>query len=477
MNLKSRIGDLLQGRHSGNGPSAPDSEAAARERQHQQDEAQRLYMKRLNAVRNRELDDLRAVMRRRAERRSGKASSSSVKRNSSSGVTRPPGLAEGSQMVSLINELEIKVLSEPMGLMAVPGGPPSTPVTSGLTEPIRTTGLKPFPTNPLDDAALMMAAQRWDQAGDLLLSAIHAGGIDKGIDWVARCAIDLLERGGQNRRAAEVRQQYLEKKGQAPERIVPAKLSAPVAGRVHAGDISSWRCASRLGADDAVHLQSVLQSAGAGTVVVVDWSDITALDALAAEPMQRVIQMAMRSRTVFVQIGLSRLVRAVRLELQAQSLSETTWNFWLVLMNWNGFRNAHRAASIAFLKRFQYDPPAYLSSRCICHSLNKPLSATGHEFVSSARFLGDLSREHAQELEALEVPAAQPGAIVLLDCRFLTSLDFFFGADLLNWVIRRHTRGEVVSIAFAHPLLAHFLQMLGLHDYAKLHRLPPPHKS
>ena len=470
MNLKSRIGDLLLGRQSGPGQDAPDSVAAAREIQQQQDEAARLHMRRLAHVRNRELNDLRALMLERAQSLTDQAPSRTSKHASKNAVTRPSGLTDVSQMVSLINELEVKVLSEPMGLVRTALPPPAHPANAMGTAHPPTRRLTT--SHPLDDAALMVAARQWHQAGDLLISALDSGELPKGLDWATRCAIDLLERGNQVSRADELRQKYKQDRGCIPARVLPPRLSGPSSGRVQASSASLWKCESQLDAKEASSLQALVEANKACGPLVLDWSNVSSIDSLAMAPMQRAVETAMRCQTVFIHIGLLRLIRAARKELHAQMFSAKSWKFWLTLMNWNGFRSAHRIAAAAFSKRFECESPAYLSAKSLCQSLNTSTWSAGQNLVSSARFLGDLSRDQVKELDELEAGSLMPGGMVLLDFRLLTSVDFFFGADLLNWVIRQHARGQTVCITYAHPLLTHFLQMLGLQEYAKLHCLP-----
>jgi hypothetical protein len=467
MNLKSRIVETLQIRSSGSVGDALDSETLALKRQ-QQEDAHKLHMRRLLTARNRELDELRKIMVQRRKSQKGNEVSRQGKGALTTGITRPPSLVDGAQLVSLINELEVKVLSEPMGLTGLPAHkpPPTVNTISGNSSPPSSGSSK---AHPLDDAALMVAARRWDHAADLLIKAICAGDVPRGTDWATRSAIDLFERSGQTERAAAMRLQYAQSRGRDPGRIVPPKLNASVAGRLQICEPIAWKCPAILGSDVPVALGVLLAGGKTGVPLVIDWTAASSVDVKAMEALQLSIQNAMKSQNIFVHLGLSKLIRIMRKELQNQNFSREAWSLWLTLLNWTGFRHAHRAAASAYAKRFQNEAPVFLGVRCICQPLSMPANGVAKDLVYAARFQGDLTREHAEELDRLEIRASMPGRLVVLDFRLLTSLDFFFGADLLNWVIKRHSRGETVGISYAHPLLAHFLQMLGLQHYAKLH--------
>ncbi|MGE0099839.1 MAG: STAS domain-containing protein [Hydrogenophaga sp.] len=463
LNLKSRIGEALQVRSAGSAGDAQDSESLALKRR-QQDEAQKLYMRRLLVRRNRELDELRVIMSRR---QNSPQSTKDNGRHKGGAPTRPPGLTDGAQLVSLINELEVKVLSEPMGLTGLPPLQDPLPV-----DVVRDKGWRSHSgsstAHPMDDVALMVAAQRWGHAADLLIKAIHAGDVPRGTDWATRCAIDLLERSGQTERVAAMRLQYLKTRGREPGRIVPPKLSAAVSGRVQVGAPVAWTCPADIDSQVPVAMGALLASGNAGVPVVIDWTHVVSIDEGAVAVLHACFEQALSSRNVFVHLGLPTLIRVVQQALRKQAQSHEAWSLWLTLLNWTGFRHAHRSAVTAYAREFQ-QAPAQGSVRCVSQPLSLPAGGVTSDLVCAARFQGELTREHVEELDRLEGRAAMAGRLVILDLRMLASLDFFFGADLLNWAIRRHSRGETVAVAYAHPLLAHFLQMLGLHQYAKLH--------
>ncbi len=467
MNLKSRISEALQARSTGSTGDAPDSEALALVRQ-QQDEERKLHMRRMLMTRNRELDELRKIMALRQSRRKSTKVPSAKKGLLATGVTRPPGMVDGAQLVSLINELEIRVLSEPMGLTGLPS-PTNLPVvstSSGESGPSPSGSSK---AHPLDDAALMVAARRWDHAGDLLIKAISAGELPRSADWATRSAIDLFERSGQAERATAMRLQYLQNHGREPGRIVPPKLNASVAGRLQICDPIIWKCPALIGPDVPVALDMLLRGRKTGAPMVIDWTAAVGIDVSAIGELQLSIENARRSQNIYIHLGLSKLITATRLALKNQNFSREAWGLWLALLNWTGFRHAHQTAASAYTRRYQDNAPAFHSVRCICVPLSVPGDGGSQDLVFAARFQGDLTRDHAEELDRLEGRTTMPGRLVVLDFRLLTTLDFFFGADLLNWVIRRHSRGEAVGVAYAHPLLTHFLQMLGIHHYAKLY--------
>lgn len=467
MNLKSLISESLPVRSTDSTADALDSEALAL-KQRKQDEAHKLHTRRMLAARNHELDDLRKIMvQRRKSHRSAEVFNSN-KGSMAAGITRPPGLVDGAQLVSLINELEIKVLSEPMGLTGLQPYK-RTPVVTSISDNSGPAPSGSSKAHPLDDAALMVAARRWDHAADLLIKAIGAGEVPRGIDWVTRSAIDLYERGGQAERATAMRLQYAQSRGREPSRIVPPRLNAPVAGRVQVCKPIDWKCPTRLSFDVSAALGMLLTGGKSGVPLVIDWTAASSIDAMAMGDLQLSIENAMKSQNIYIHLGLSKLIRTMRQELLNQQFSRQAWGLWLALLNWTGFRHAHHTAASAYAKRYQDEAPHFRSVRCVCQPLNMPAEGGAKDLVCAARFQGDLTREHAEELDRLEVLSVMPGRLVVLDFRLLTSLDFFFGADLLNWVIRRHSRGEAVVIAYAHPLLVHFLQMLGLPHYAKFH--------
>lgn len=468
MNLKSRISEALQARSAGSAGDSLDSESLALKRL-QEEEAHRAHMRRLLVARNRELNELRSIMVQRRQRKGGVEVAERGRGSAAAGVTRPPPHTDAAQLVSLINELEVKVLSEPMGLTGLPAGrAPSlatTTTTTGNSLPSSNGSTK---ADPLDDAALMVAARRWDQAADLLIKALCAGDVPRGADWATRSAIDLFERGGQVERAAAMRIQYLESRGREPGRIVPPRLDAPVCGRLKVCNPIVWRCPARLDREVPAALDLLLNASRRGVPLVIDWSAVAGIDPTAMAELRLSFEQSMKSQNIFVHVGLSRLIRALRQALKNQNFSRDSWLLWLALLNWTGFRHAHHTGANAFARRYPDEAPKFRSVRCISQPIHLPEGRSASELVCAARFQGDLTRDHAEELDRLEVRAPMPGKLVLLDFRLLTSLDFFFGADLLNWVIRRHSRGEMVGIAYAHPLLAHFLQMLGIQNHAKL---------
>lgn len=473
MNLKLRIGEMLQGRSLGNGGDAGESVAMVVQQRLQED-AQRTHMRRLFQARVQELDELRGIMRRQRRRR-GEAD---APRHSNVGMplpltmTRPPGGVDGSQLISLINELEVKILSEPMGLTGRMSAKPDLPI--GLSEaasPV-STHLNATSVHPLDDPALMVAARRWNSAADLLLKTVRSGELPRGVDWATRSAIDLLERGGRFDRARALRLLYQKQRGRDPVRLLPSPLPAPTTGRLQISRSMPWTCPTRLDFQAASSLTVMLSSIKAGTPLLLDWTAVDTVDVNAFDELQHGIAAATRSRHVFAHRGLSTLIRTVRLALKAQHFSRPAWDLWLAVLNWTGFRTAHRTAASAYAKRFNCESPVYLNPLCICHALNSRPTDKADELVCGALLLGDLMQEHAAELDRLPWQAASPGKLVVLDLRQLTSMDFFFAADLLNWIIRRHTQGESVALAYAHPLLSHFLQMLGFQNYAKVHGLP-----
>lgn len=469
MNLKSRISEALQIRSVGSAGDSPDSEALMLKRQ-QEEERQRAYMRRLLVTRNRELDELRKIMRQRRQRKDGTQVSSRGKGSgsASAGITRPPSPTDGAQLVSLINELEVKVLSEPMALTGLPRSDarPSVAANGEVRRPPETSST---PANPLDDVALMVAARRWDHAADLLIKAICAGDMRKGaVDWAMRSAIDLFERSGQIERTAAMRLQYQESRGREPSRILPPRLNAPKTGQLQTSNPIIWSCPAQLDKAAAAALGMILNTSKRNSPLVIDWTAAVGIDPTGMEGLQLCFEQAIRSQNIFVHFGLSKLIRVLRHELHNQAYTREAWKLWLTLLNWTGFRHAHHTAAAAYSRRYSDEAPRFQSVRCICQSLNLPPGGSMEGLVCAARFQGDLTGDDVEELDRLEILAPLPGRLVLLDFRLLTSVDFFFGADLLNWVIRRHSRGETVVIAYAHPLLSHFLQMLGLQHHAKL---------
>ncbi len=470
MNLKSRIGGLLQSRSTGSEDDALDSEGLALQRR-QQEAAQRAHMLRLLVTRNRELNELREIM---VERRKHKPSLPQGRRErgtSPASITRPPGLADGSQLVSLINELEVKVLSEPMGLTGLPPLQPPE-LNAAASESADTDHCTSSKTHPLDDAALMVAARRWNPAADLLIKALGSGEALQGVDWATRSAIDLFERGGQTERADAMRRQYLQTRGRDARRIVPPPLQGAGSGRLRISRPLVWSCPDAPGLNEVASLSLLLDQTKRGTPLVLDWTALQGIHAQALRELQGFMEKAIRSQTIFVHLGLSRLIRAMRQELHEPHHGADAWLAWLSLLNWAGFRHAHQTASMAYARRFHREAPPYVGVRCVCQPLSKQSGETSEDMVCAIRFQGDLTREHAEELDRLDIRAARPGRLVMLDFRLLTSMDFFFGTDLLNWVIRRHSLGQTVAIAYAHPLMAHFVRMLGLQNYTRLHALP-----
>lgn len=467
MNLRSRISEVLQIRSAGSAGDSPDSEALALKRQREEG-MQRAYMRRLLVARNRELDELRAIMRKRRQRIDGTNVSSRDKGSISASITRPPNPTDSAQLVSLINDLEIKVLSEPMALTGLPYSDvrPNVAAHRDIRKPPETISVK---VNPLDDIALMVAARRWEHAADLLIKAIYAGEMRRGVaDWATRTAIDLFERSGQVERAAAMRLQYQESRGREPGRILPPRLNAAMTGQLQVSNPIVWSCPAQLDGTAPTALGMLLNTNKRNTPLVIDWSAVAGIDSTSINGLQLCFEQAMRSQIIFVHLGLSKLIRTLRQELQNQNFTRESWNLWLTLLNWTGFRHAHHTAAAAYSRRYSDAAPSFRSVRCICQALNLPAGSSTEELVCAARFQGELTQEEAEELDRIEIRASAPGRLVVLDFRLLTSVDFFFGTDLLNWVIKRHSRGEMVVIAYAHPLLSHFLQMLGLQHHAKL---------
>lgn len=476
MNLRSRIGGILQGKASALDEAAPDSRALAQEKERRAELSLQLHMRQMRAVRDRELNELRQIMAKRSLR--GMVAGERLPTSRGTGglaPSRPTSAVDATQMVSMINELEVKVLSEPMGLGSrSPGRNRKPGLERQRDDPATGHSNQPRngPASPhsLDDAALMVAARRWDQAADLLLEALAIGDLRGGTDWVVRSAIDLLERGGQSGRAAALRKQYEQRRRRPPRHIVPPAAGVATLEPLQATETPPWRCPSRLGGPDIPALQALLLQAH--DPVTLDWSMVSGIEATSLVDLQRLMETAMASHIVFVHIGLPKLIRAARQALHAEPDSMNRWTLWLALLNWSGLRKTHRSAAAAFAQRFQCPPPVYGAVRCVCQNLPAQGNGPVEDRVYHARLVGDLSMEHVNELARLEALAPKPGRLVLLDCRLLVSVDFFFGAELLNWVIRRQSRGESIGIAHAHPLLGHFLRILGFQGYARLHGLP-----
>ncbi len=458
MNLKLHLGGILQGRPStrrtpvpvpapDGGDTLPCPDDARR-----RDALAQQHLLRMRIARDRELNQLRALM---AHRRNGPARAAATP--AALAASRSPFPLESSRLLNLINGLESEVFSEPMacpGPLPLPPQPPEDAAPSGTG----TSGPHP---HPLDDAALMVAAQQWGQAADLLLGALDAGQLPGEAEWAPRCAVDLFERDGQPDRARALRRQY--RLQGAAQHVVPSPLAGTAAGGVLPCAIAPWRCPEPWGAADVGALLARLAEPDpAGSPVVLDWRAMARIDAAALPALQALVEQAMRSRTVFVHVGLARLVDAARQAMREQAYAKESRDLWLALLNWTGFRQAHAKAAAVFAHRFGDAPPPWRHTRCVGHRLNTASGAPAQDLIRAACLQGELTNAHIGELGRFDAAPPCPGGLVLLDLRHLASMDFFFGAELLNAAIRRHAKGEAVCVAHAHPLLAHYLRMLGM---------------
>lgn len=428
---------------------------------------------RMRLVCDRELEALRIALRLRkatsADGWSGERSTLPGKPNSA------PAALGKAEMVSRINEIEAKIMSSPMKLFPRPRPRPMpTPAPQvQLLDPM----IAAFPptqavSDPLDEAAAMFAARRVDLTVEHLLAAIRAGPLASYTSWALRCVIDLLERSGSAEPTQTLRQEYEGRFAHAPTPVLPPITGPAAMPWLSFADTAHWLCPMVLDEQAAIDLMDALNMHAGHGVLVIDWTAIDRLSPMAQTRLQAVLDQAIGLPMTFFQVGLPRLARLLRADLQMRPQSRESWTLWLTLLNWNGFNNSYQTALPGFIERCGPDPRPYAAP--VCASVQLAGSETSGSPVSALqiRLAGVLTRDHAESISALDVLPSRPGQLVLVDCRSLECVDFFFGAEIVNWSMKRSASQETVCFAHVHPLLAHFLRMLGLHDHAKL--IPAP---
>lgn len=442
-------------------------------------QAQRRHSQRMRQARNRELDHLREIMLSRAGRmrRNTQAtlpSSDRVFMSTSSETGHAHSPMNKPQMVRMINELEAVALTEAMHKPGRRQGTTSRNGAAALGSPAL-AGL-------LDDAALMLAANHWSLAAELLHRVSKLGTAERVKDWTLRSAIDLLARDEQHVRAIHLSKRYIQQFGRAPGSLIPAPAhQGEPPGLLCPGPVIYWQCPGRLDLSAVTALQMKLHAGRiGGWPVVMDWSQLIAVDETARQLMQQAVEDALHNVTqpsaVHLHAGSRQLMRAAQSDLMAHRLQLPAWQFWLALLHWNGLDRAYRIAMQACARECPDAPmrppttpgPGNIGAGCI----RQPFECLSHRgaeaHVTAFRLHGDLSSVHVAQLNALQLPDPQTGRWVLLDCSGLASMDLAFGAALLQWAQRLSADGYRILLASAHPLLRHFFRMLGLHVHARL---------
>jgi len=356
----------------------------------------------------------------------------------------------------------------------------------------------------LDEAVIAFANADFTQCEEALRQLTTAGGARAAHAETWLVLFDLYRATGQQQRFEGLALDYAHGFGwSAPQWYSLPKLVADAAMEDAAarpstgpatvppgGDDVGWACPPRLDVEAVARLRS--QSLQLPLPWVLDWSQITGIDAEAAMKLSALFRLWAGQALEMRWLGGARLL-AVLQEAAPTGLRDADPAFWLTRLD--ALRLANRAdefdeAAIDYCVTYEVSPPSWEAARCKVqlagtnpHSLHPGnavnevstsfMESTLHEDAAGAvsaahvELSGQLVGDIGSTLRKID-STLNAAPVVRVSCSRLIRVDFIAAGDLLNWVLTKSQHNRVVHFVDAHRLVALFFGAMGINEHAKV---------
>lgn len=267
-----------------------------------------------------------------------------------------------------------------------------------------------------------------------------------------------------------------------------------------------WRCPVSLGALDIASL--VRRADLAAQPWVLDWSALEALRDDAAEPLQAALTAWSRQPLALHFIQAERLTRALRLQApdDDSSANPVWWQARMELLRLLRQPDEFERVALDYCIAYEVSPPSWVRPVCNCvivrvegampDEFSSPIDAPPSNFgvtdfalsipgdgsvvlpakpqplaVPVVALAGDLAGEADHAVAELDAALARSGGVaaIIIDCDRLARIDFTAAGSLLNWAAARHGEGVTIQFRHLHRLIAAFVNVVGLQEFARLH--------
>jgi len=353
----------------------------------------------------------------------------------------------------------------------------------------------------LDEAVIAFANADFTQCENALRAKTGPGGgrAQHAETWLV--LFDLYRATGQQQRFESLALDYAQHFGWSapqwyslPKLVADAIAEEPVvratASTLDGQDVG-WASPEHLDIEAVARLRS--QTLQLPLPWVLDWSQLTRIDAEAATHLSAVLRVWASQALEMRWVGGDRLF-AVLQDAAPTGLRDADPAFWLTRLD--ALRLANRAdqfdeAAIDYCVTYEVSPPSWEPARCkvrISSSdpntrnpqmsvitevstsfLESRIHETGHGAPDMAHveLSGQLVGDIGATLRKLDGQmTAAP--VVSVSCARLIRVDFIAAGDLLNWVLTKRNDNRNVQFVDAHRLVALFFSAMGINEHAKV---------
>ena len=360
----------------------------------------------------------------------------------------------------------------------------------------------------LEEAAIRFANGDNGGAEAALLEALKADDLRRDqIEICSAALFDLYRATGQQQRFDSVAITFAERFG----RSAPAWFSMPeMLGLKAAGSTARtiplrlqaepiWSSPAEFGAAAVDELELAL--ANAPSPWFLDWSQMSALEDDAVEPLGRVFSQ-WAARPVHLRFrGPDNLDRVLRAGTPPgkNSVRQACWRLRMDALRVMGQQDDFELVALEYCVTFEVSPPAWQDVRCAyvpetsggalaggsdkSDGVDADEEDTAPEAMDSlaltmpmgydsspaavVELAGEIMGEATDALARLE-DARQGGARLVISCANLIRVDFSAAGSILNWVAARQSEGCHVQFREVHRLVAAFFHVIGIHEHARV---------
>ena len=365
--------------------------------------------------------------------------------------------------------------------------------------------LLPYEHEPvLEDPAIRFANADFAGAEAALSGLLaDAATVEREVFWAA--LFDFYRACGRHDRYEAIALDFAERFGRSP----PAWFSlavenAPVSPQPDAPGLR-WRCPAALGAAEVANL---VRRADPGTQPwLLDWTALETLREDAAAPLLEAFTRWSREPLSLRFVRVDRLVEALRvLTPENEATTDRTW--WQLRMELlRLLREADEFERVAldYCIAFEVSPPSWQRPVCDCVIVRTGDAGAGEAqqmFDAASTFIasdfsitipstgystrhpppaalnipvvvlaGDIVGDADAVLAELDAAVQQSAAAaaVVVHCDRLARIDFVAAGSLLNWAAARHAEGVHIQFRDMHRLIAAFVTVIGIQEFARLH--------
>lgn len=341
----------------------------------------------------------------------------------------------------------------------------------------------------LDEAAIRYANHDLQGAEAVLLAALQGppARADQVQAWLS-ALFDLYRATGQQARFDHMAIEFAHRFGRsAPAWIDLAQvvsLSEPPVSTVESGAQVLWRSPAELDVQAVQALRALVaqaQSDKPGERQVLDWHALNTLHPLAQQALADLLDDWCDQPLVLQMQGADHWLRC----LQALTLSSdrsvpvTAWVLRLQALRVLGLQQAFELVALDYCVTYEVSPPSWQAPRCLGRNDALQEAPTGDPVPGEAPATAQATPGTAPTLQGLllgdvsavlarfEPSLATCGRLVIA-CPYLLRVDFPAAGCILNWVRQQHGLGREVQLREVPRMVAVFLRLVGIDEYARI---------